>query len=344
VPLYPTSGGLFPGRGLRRLLSVRDQDKSELNALKVLKGQAAFFKLHQAKGKTNIVADNGAVGDNKVSFTHVGEQREAAWQLRYAEMARDGTLATRASTAIQYAFAQMNAGGWFNNGLGATNIETLEADTFFLQWFTNAYLLVSSDRDLQSLANSYSAYGEHLSLAMAWIESQKATIYSQGDDTPNRLLFASGAFYMGSRILGSTTYRNTGQQFLELALDLFHEDGYFLEKGGYDSSYQGVCIFNLCFLYLHSTDMSLRAALRVVIESAVDWLITRITSSGAERGYISHAGNSRTGPDGELTNGRPKLVNYAEVALALYYSAYILDRADLAQTGYNVVWYLAYNT
>ncbi len=94
------------------------------------------------------------------------------------------------------------------------------------------------------------------------------------------------------------------------------DNGVFLEHGGYDSSYQAVNILNLMLAYMNIGDSpSLKNKLYTAVQKGVEWELSKIKSDGE----VSVEGNTRTGKKQEKLFGKYKEVNYAEVALALYY-------------------------
>jgi hypothetical protein len=329
-------GGLVGAENLKLITEISDKRKNENLALATLRKDKGFSYLIQTEGKSSLVDNTGAVGTNKNGFDEVSQQGEIHWMIKNAFVKGDSAYITRASTAFVYAFDRQNVAGYFNNGLGLDATVAIEADTFFMSSFMCAYYTIAREPALAAVKTSYDSYAPKIAASLAWLEANKAYVYAAGANTPNRLLFAAVAYYLGGTYLGSTTYRSTGEDLAATAIGMQHADGYFLEKGGYDSSYQAVNLFNLCFLYLNSTDTSLRSQLKVYIEAAVDWLITRISSTGANAGEVSTVGNTRTGPTAAeyLLTGHYKAVNYGEVSLALYYSGFILGRSDLVQYGY----------
>lgn len=341
-----SKSGVVGASNLKLVTEISDRRKNENLALATLRRDKGFSYLIQTEGKTSLVDETGAVGTNKDGFDEVSQQGEAHWQIKNAFVKADPAYITRASTAFVYAFDRQNVAGYFNNGLGYAPTVAIEADTFFMNAFMTSYYLIAGEPSLASVKTSYDAYAPKISASFAWLEANKSYVYDAGSDTPNRLLFAAVAFYLGGRYLSSETYKSTGEDLAVEAVGMQHVDGYFLEKGGYDSSYQAVNLFNLCFLYLHSTDTSLRGLLKTYIESAVDWLITRISITGDNAGEVSTEGNSRTGPTAAeyIETGHYKAVNYGEVSLALYYSGFILGRSDLIQYGYLTQLYVYSNS
>ena len=330
------NNGLMGAGNLKIITEISDRRKNENLALATLRKNIGFSYLIQTEGRTSLVDNTGAIGTNKNGFDEVSQQGEVHWMVKNAFVKGDPAYITRASTAFVYAFDRQNVAGYFNNGLGLDATVAIEADTFFMNSFMCAYYTIAREPALSSVKTAYDAYAPKIAACFAWLEANKAYVYAAGANTPNRLLFAAVAYYLGGVYLNSGTYKATGENLASTAVAMQHVDGYFLEKGGYDSSYQAVNLFNLCFLYLNSTDASLRSQLKTIIGTSADWLITRIGTTGENAGEVSTVGNTRTGPTAAeyILTGHYKAVNYGEVSLALFYSGFILGRSDLVQYGY----------
>lgn len=323
-----------------------DAQKTENAAIQALKNIRAFTFVHEHIGPLSAVDVNGAMGPNKTTPKTVRYQTDALWLMRHGLARGSMDLVNAASSAFAWGFDTQNGAGYFENAMGPNGTaipatDAIEADTFFIAAFANAYKLVLGQPELGNLATSYATLNTALSASLAWMEANNAHIYSQATQTPNRLMFAAVAFVLGGGIISNSTYQARGVNFATTALGMRHTDGYFIEKGGYDSSYQGVIIMLMSFLWMHATDATVRSTLKTAIETAVNWELTRIDADG----QILTAGNSRTGPDGEVSplTGKVKWPNYSEVSLGLFYSGFILERMDIINSGARVIQYAALN-
>lgn len=327
-----------------------DSLKTENAAISALKSLRAFTFVHEQIGPAAAVNAAGAIGPNQTSLVTVRYQTTALWLMRHG-IARGLTdLINKSNLAFAWAFGRQNVAGYFENfaGEGGTSLAAttaIEGDTFFIASFVNAYRLVQGQPELASLVPSYASLNTALNASLSWMEANNSHIYSQATQTPNRLMFAAMAFCTGGVILSNSTYSSRGLDLVTTALAMRHADGYFIEKGGWDTSYQGVIIMLMSFVWMHATDPALRSTLKTALGTAVDWEMTRITQSGASAGLISTDGNTRTGPSGEVSplTGKVKWPNYPEVALGLFYAGYILERLDVITTATNVVRYAAEN-
>lgn len=101
-----------------------------------------------------------------------------------------------------------------------------------------------------------------------------------------------------------------------------HSNGYFLEIGGWDSSYQGVSIhvgFNL-YALLPETEI-LRTALWDCLSCATDWQRSRVLVSGE----ISTQENTRVYPGGEQFLGNEKRVAWIDTMTGFFMMSYFTE-------------------
>jgi hypothetical protein len=311
----------------------------EADAIMTLGREDARFRgLLTALGSARHAGEDGAVGRNRRGFVEVAAQREALWVLRNALVTRDEALFDRTALAMEYGFRHQQADGHFANGLQLPAVKTLEADSFFLQSYANACLLTAAGgRPAARAQQRLAALKPRAQLGMAWLRQSAFELERQGRNTPNRLLFDALAFTLNGIVLEDAALERTGHNFARKALAAQRGDGAFLEHGGPDSSYQAVCSLNLALLWFHARDDRLREQVREALVAAAAWERTRVRASGE----VMTAGNTRTGRGQESFLGKPKDVNYPEVALALYYASVIGKDAQWARAADSVVTFAA---
>jgi len=297
-----------------------------------------YNRLHETKGALSVVSSAGAVGHNKTGYVDVGVQREALWTLRYGVLLQSPDHVSRAVRAFEYGFEHQNPIGYFENTLGIDPAVAVGGDAFFMAAFYTACCMLKDDpahtAEFARLATLKGGAAD----AMKWLDANKATLYQQDARTPNRLLFDAIAFYLSSKFTGYDKHRILGETFITAALaaqitDGGTLDGSFTEKGGYDSSYQGVSLCNIADLYPYCGDEALRSKLVAAMGKGVDWLASRIYDNGA----VNVEGNSRTGLGQEVQSGKLKEPNLAEIARALIDCGGILDDRAIIVTGEKVV-------
>ncbi|MFT5082354.1 MAG: hypothetical protein ACI9Y1_000379 [Lentisphaeria bacterium] len=309
------------------------QTAREVKILSALSGRHYFQALHSVKGSMSIIDDVGAVGRNRKRFSDVAAQRDALWLIRRGLINEDHQAVDKGVQAFAYAFSHQTPDGNFKNAKGVDAKTAVGVDAFFLYSYTYAYLLL---KDSEQFRQQFLALSRHLGKmkkAVFWLKLNTKELYRQDRHTPNRLLFDAMAFFFAGKISSVEEFSDAGRYFIAEALKAQRDDGVFLEKGGYDTSYQAVNILNLCHLIFYVEQPELRATLQQSLRKAVLWLDTKIDGGG----IVSAAGNTRTGLGQEMQSGKKKDINYPEVALSLYYSAYILSLPSLAEKADRVV-------
>jgi hypothetical protein len=179
------------------------------------------------------------------------------------------------------------------------------------------------------------AFRPQFSKAMSWLAT-RASILSSGDaKIPNHLLFDALAFELGGEILNDISLIQVGANFVNQALATQSTAGYFLERGRWDSSYNGTSMLDVEELMMDSTNTAQVSQLAASLSSAAAWEETRIATNGA----VSIVGNTRTGGQENDLNGAPKTVDYLEVGTSLLYAGAILNSAEATSAGNAVAAY-----
>jgi len=136
---------------------------------------------------------------------------------------------------------------------------------------------------------------------------------------PNRLLFNALAYQACAalQIEGELKEKahNLAAEFVFLALDLYADDGYFIEGGGHDTSYQGVAI-RIGEDVLLAGYADTNGALRSALSGAANWLADKVGSTGV----IDSSDNTRTCWQDELVFGKRKLISVTEIFTGLAYT------------------------
>ena len=145
---------------------------------------------------------------------------------------------------------------------------------------------------------------------------------------PNRLLFDAIAFYTIGKHLSNQDAIDLGVRFANEAFAQTDPlEGYFIEGGGWDSSYNGVALRLAIELFSIIEDEKLKSEWSKRIIRAANWQIDRIEPSGE----ISTLGNTRVYPGGESFLGVEKGVDYAQTVKALYYFAVMTEDDSIRQ-------------
>lgn len=300
---------------------------NEYELLKALRSSGYRTLVTGRAGATQYA--NGAVGHNVPNYLHAAEQRHAIWFVQRGILNTSTDDMLKAVNAMGYGFAHQTISGNFSNTLGKSAAEMSEADAFFVQGFARTYV----DLRGAGYADRLDKYASELTRALSWLVQNKANLVALAGDAPNRLLFDAIALRVGGRLVGHSMAMSEGWDLVSRAMQTQNFNGYFVEKGGWDSSYNAVSCLNLGWLILDEPDAFAKNTMLAAYKKAVEWEATRIKPTGE----VDATGNTRTGLGQETTLwGDDKGINYAEVALSFYQASVLLD-AKYATTADRIV-------
>jgi hypothetical protein len=260
-----------------------------------------FIGFHQRDGK----------------WYEAGMQRGGCWMLIGAVVAGDAARADNAWRSIETTFAHQTEDGGFLSVRKPgylhepTKAERVETAFFYLQELGHAILVVQASPLEGHFHDRIAALEPKLRRACAFIQAGYDGIILKAGHTANRMFIAAKAFGLCGLILKDDVLKKSSRKLVAVAMAKRDADGVFVEKGGRDSSYNAVSLLMAQVLALYLPDPELDAAL----VKAMAWERTRIKPTGE----VQVAGNTRTGLGQEQMMGKPKTVNYREVALALCY-------------------------
>ena len=323
-------------------LRVADESFSamadEYQILKSLCSLSEFRWLLEYRGHDRLVSDSGAIGRNIKGFKDVAAQRDALWLMMRGICERSDRLIESSVRALEYAFKYQQPDGFFRNEHGASPRTAVGADAFFLQSFGHLYHMLAASEYRDRYLTRLDALRPELRRAMNWlqVEANVQELYRQDARATNRLGFDALAFLLNGAILGDPTLVTTGRGFLDRALNAQKPDGVFPEHGGYDSSYQAVTALTVSLAWLYTKDQHFKDLIFNALRLAMRWQKGRIDPSGR----VIVEGNKRTGLGQEKLFGKPKDVNYPEVALALLIWSRLAQDQESAELGTKIVAYL----
>ena len=238
---------------------------------------------------------------------------------------------------MQYGFQQEQADGSFYNADAdaADGWTNTESDAFFLQSFVQIYLGVKNSPLWSTYKTQLSALIPKFSTAMNWLSTQASALSTANSKSPNRLFLDAISFELGGQILGNSSLVQTGVNFVNQALALQSPNGYYMENGGWDSSYNGTSMLAIETLLTYSTNAAQVAQLKTSLASAASWEESRILATG----QVLTTGNTRTAGQETNPSGGIKVVNYGEVAASLLYAGTILNSSAATSAGDAVAGY-----
>jgi hypothetical protein len=271
----------------------------------------------------------GALGRNRGGYFHARFQ-VGVHQLAYrALQQRDPDTADAALRAIDYAFRHAAGDGGFEvvvphalRAQPAPSAADLASGTaFFLASAGPALWLLDDGAPghaatwlPQTQRDRRDALRPALRRALAYLKTHQSKLQHADARAPNRLLFNALAFRSLGVLLQDAAALDTARGFIGAALALQSPEGYFVEGGGFDSSYNGVAVaVGYRLLAMDPEDPALASALA----QASDWQAGRIARDGA----ISTQGNARVYPGGEHFLGKAKAVDAAHTVEAMMLAA-----------------------
>lgn len=289
--------------------------------------------------EANAPNESGAMGRNKKEYFHVRFQRGMHHIAEYGLASKRTDVTDRFLTATEYSLQQQLPSGDFKLVIPSTledqghpsiadrasgvaffaaslglGIYALESS----KWFANSPECDTQRRRLVVIKPK-------LESTLAYLVEHREFLELADRRAPNRLLFDALAFVTLGKILNDAGALEIGSSFVEQAAAQVHDqDGYFIEGGGHDSSYNGVATalaFRLLMLNCHDHN------LEPICLNAIRWQKGRVLATGE----ISTKGNTRVRPgdSGESFLGREKDVDVGHTVEALMLaSQYFSDPAS----------------
>lgn len=299
---------------------------------------------------------NGALGRNKNGYFHVRFQFEMTRITDYAIKFQSEEAVFEYLNNLNYSFSYQRPEGDFQfiapeeflndpNYQAPTEGDLASATAFFAysvgvslmtlnesQWY-------SESNALNGLRSDIEALNPDIQNMLEYLKNNADILNTVDENAPNRLLFNAIAFYSLGSLLNDDIAKDLGIDFAEKALMQRNvTEGYFIENGGWDSSYNGVAIklgFELLTLIPNNSEPILKKELEDVISCATDWQKSRILSSGE----ISTQGNTRVFSGGEEFLGNEKSVDVIKTVKAFFYMSTLSNINEYENLAQRVIEY-----
>ena len=297
---------------------------------------------------------DGALGRNKNGYFHARFQLGISELLDYAIVFNSSSSVKQFLKSLEYCFLHQEQEGGFelivpeeyltNPEFEYPSKADLVSANAFIAYslgisIINSYNLASvlSNQDYQIFNECINSYNSKLELLLDYLIVNKSLLLNNDENAPNRLLFNAVAFYSLGDFLNSEIAKNTAIEFLNNALSQRDENaGYFIEGGGWDSSYNGVALKLAMEMYVLMNDNeNLKKELENAIIGAVEWQKSRVLNTGE----ISTEGNTRVYPGGESFIGTEKEVDVEKTLRAFYYMANLSGDKSYKQLADNIYGY-----
>ncbi len=292
-------------------------------------------RLLERLAAANTPNAEGALGRNLPGYFHV------RFQMGLAPLANLATARSSAAAlehwirTLRYSFDRQLPAGDFSFSPPANLVATLPPATdgdlasgiaFFASSVGGSLLALQGSAWFRNDAANASARAEvealrpKLALMLNYLKMQEATLLTYDRNAPNRLLYDAVAYYSLGVYLNDDAAKILGAGFVQRALAMRDSSEYFLEGGGYDTSYQGVnLIVGLRLFLMLPADSPLRPQLWDALSCGCQWQATRVMASGE----ISTVGNRRVYPGGETFLGSEKSIAYTETVKSFLHLHYL---------------------
>jgi len=283
--------------------------------------------------------DSGALGRNKESYFHVRFQMKMTNLTDIAIYSQRVDALEAFLKNLEYSFNYQEGNGGFQlipppeiindpSIPPATEGDRVSAVAFFAYSLgISLTSLESSDwylnkNETQSIRNQIKQLDLRIESTLNYLKANQNILQQVDEDAPNRLLFDGIAFYSIGEYLEDTQAKDIGIGFIQSALELIDESsGYFIEGGGWDSSYNGVALKLGIEIFSILPTSAIKEDLSQKLVCAMDWQLTRILPNGE----ISTEGNTRVYAGGESFLGNEKAVDVEKTIRALKYFASLTD-------------------
>ncbi|MEM9325611.1 MAG: hypothetical protein AAGA85_08140 [Bacteroidota bacterium] len=291
---------------------------------------------------TELPDELGALSRNKEGYFSVrfqlGILELAGAAVRYQDLA----MLERVERSLFYAFSHQQPDGGFlitppqaltDSGIAPPSAaDSVSAAAFYgyalamslEAWYTSDWFLTS--QEASGTRSFITSLRPEIETLLRYIDQRQDLVFMADSTAPNRLLFDAIALFGLGKWLDDQEAQDLGIHFMQRALDQVSADeGYFIEGGGWDSSYNGVALMLGLELFTLMDESNLeKEALGLTLIRSALWQTSRIL----ETGEISTAGNTRVFPGGESFLGNEKTVDAKKTIRAFYYLRTLTGRSE----------------
>jgi hypothetical protein len=289
----------------------------------------------------------GAIGFNYPTWYSLGEQRRSSVFVLKGLVSRDTSMLSTGVAVMEFSFAHQLPDGSFRYtpppGSGnATKTSDPVGTAFFYADLGHSLELLDESTWFQTspetsaLRQRVEALRTGIGRGLDWLlePAQMTQLQQTGHSGTNRWTFGINGLVLVGQWASDQSAVQQGMRLLQDVLGSQQPDGTFPERGGFDSSYQGVTLSNLVVLDLHLSagDSSVKPSLQSAIARGVDRERRAIQADG----QIVTLGNTRVFCGGETFLGKPKGGDYQGVVTAFLYDSAIRNDAALASAAQSV--------
>jgi hypothetical protein len=272
-----------------------------------------------------IDKQSGAIGRNRQEFMSVGFQRYSSRFITYGILTKNVAMVEIGIKSIEYPLPfQQNDGSFKDFSPPSKGKSSPSSVAFYLNDVGHSLLLCQKSRWFQDsketeyLREKIRQMQPQISNSLTWLIAQESELV-KGDGNgraTNRLWKDANAYYLTGRAIDRKDAVRLGDKFAMLSLQQQNAAGAFLEKNGFDSSYQGVSLQEAILYY---TNLSSQASQRVIVWNAINRAVKLELLSISPSGEILTKGNTRVFVGGETYFDKEKSVDYLALVQGLNY-------------------------
>ena len=296
----------------------------------------------------NRPTEVGAMGRNKHGYFHVRFQLGMHYLANYGLVTKQSEEIETFITAAEYSYRfQLESGGFKLilprklSGQGTPSLaDRVSGVAFFASSIgSGIYALETSDwfqksSQHEKLQKRITLLKPKLRSTLEYLLQNQEYLKAADRHAPNRLLFDGLAFYSLGKILNNEEAISVAESFVGSAAKQVHENGYFIENGGFDSSYNGVAVALGLRLLMMGYE---KDQLDTVCQKAIMWQRDKISDTGE----IITVGNTRVNPHGggESFLGRVKDVDVGHTVEAFLLASQWLENEKYTQLAEDILKY-----
>jgi hypothetical protein len=218
--------------------------------------------------------------------------------------------------AFEWGFRQQSGDGGFDCK------DEYFSTAYFVAGVAHALWLLDTSGYARDYSARIAAMRPKLAAAARWLADPKriAAAKPQMDQFTSRYFITGYALAASARLTGEASLAYAGEELIRAGLAAQHASGYFPERGGFDSSFQGESIVYLLRYFDHAATADMRRSIESPLGRSIKWLESRVTPAGV----IQTNGNKRTGANQERDRtGQPRRVSAVAVSRAFGLARFI---------------------
>ena len=221
---------------------------------------------------------------------------------------------------VDVTFAHQNNQGGFGDKVPT-------GGAFWITALARAFLVLQDSPYGKEYRPQMKAYFPKIHKALNFLSKNRDKLEKHDGQTPNRLFIDADAFFLSSKLLKKDIHLDDAKYLQNLGIHLFDAaQGTFMENGGGDTSYQAVNLLMLIYYELYYPSPEIES----LIKKGEAWELSKVNSDGT----LDVSSNSRTGKGQEIYFGKPKGVNYREVAQMFNYYGVLFSDDSATQAAH----------